>query len=109
MSCAAVRSTAVRWLLSADECAHELPLNHWPDLLQVDALVGQKRQRILGTVDPGRLDPDTLESGSRELRPVLALVQCTGNTADPEEHILPDLFRNIAARHHVGNGEPAAW
>src|SRR5436190_15783408 len=67
---------------------------------------GQELARVLGTVDPGRLDVDRLEACLRELLPVLTLAEGAGDAADPQLDALADCGRHLAADDDVGDGEP---
>jgi len=49
--------------LSPDKRAHELAVHLGPDGIHVYALVEQEGQGVLGTVDPGWFDVDSMEAG----------------------------------------------
>jgi hypothetical protein len=59
-------------------------------------------------MDARGLDLDLLESRRRQLVFVIILIQRAGNAAYPGQNIFPNLGQDLAAGHHVGNGEPAS-
>src|SRR3974390_2021886 len=94
-------------LHGADERAHELAVDLSRHGVDVDALAGQEIVRVLHLVDAGGLDAGLLEAGGLQLRVVLVLLQRSGDAADPQQHVAPQLLGHWSPRHDVRNGETA--
>src|SRR5215831_20318335 len=89
-------------LYRANEGAHELAFDLWRKRIDVDALPSKKLPRILDRVDPRRLDADRAKSGRHQLVPIVLLAQRTGDATDPQQDLLAQLARHLAARDDVG-------
>src|ERR1051325_8881502 len=102
-------SVPLRGLAGADEGAHELAVHRGGDRRDVDAFaVAQERARVLGTIDPRRLEVDRLEPGLGELRAVVVVVERARHAADPELDAAADRRGHLAAHNDVGDREAAA-
>src|SRR5271157_5508486 len=100
-----------RWLrlLRPDKRAHELAVHERSDRVHVNALVGEERSRVLDVIFPRGFDLDGLESGVRQLRGVLRVLQRARDAANPQQPAVAHLPRHVAMYHDVRHSEAAAW
>lgn len=70
-------------------------------LLGVELLVGKKLARILYAIHSRRLDFDLLKPSGKEFIPVVALIQCPGYAANPQQHALANFGIDLSASHHI--------
>ena len=54
------------------------------------------------------LDADVLEARRGELACIFRILERAGDAARPEQNLLADLLRHLAARDDIGDGETAA-
>ena len=95
-------------LHGAHEGAHDLAVDLGRDRVHVDVLAGEKFAGVFHAVDSGRLDLDVFESGLLKFVAVLGVFEGAGNAAYPEQDAAANLGGDLAARYHVGDGEPPA-
>src|SRR5512132_941159 len=68
----------------------------------------EKLARIFGTVDARRLDFDLLKASGGKLGAIVVFFECAGHAADPQEHALADLGRDLAPGDDVRHRKAAA-
>src|SRR3989475_13192997 len=69
---------------SADERAHEFPIDRRRRGVDVETGLDQDLARVLDAVDARRLDLDVDEAGPGELGAIVGVAERTGHAADPE-------------------------
>src|ERR1700693_2675024 len=108
---AAGRTTARRGrggLHGANERAHELTVYLRRNGVNVNSFAGEEIAGVPDTKNTSRFHGDLLETRGRQLGSIFVFLQRPGNTAHPQEDILPDLRQHFAPGYYIGDGQPAA-
>jgi hypothetical protein len=68
----------------------------------------EKHAGVFDVIDAGWLNVYRLESSISELRPIVRLLQCSGNAAHPKQHAFANGIRHLATQYNVRDGEATA-
>ena len=83
------------WFHCAHKGAHEFSVDLRRDGIYIDAFLCQKFARVLDFVHTCWFDADLIEARSGELGAVVVFIERSGNAADPEEGIFPQVIGNL--------------
>src|SRR5262249_21159977 len=73
--------------------------------VDIDTTLREKGARVIDGVDPPWFDVDIRESRVLKLAHVLAILERSGDAANPEFHIPTHVRWGFAADHDIGHGE----